>query len=315
MHVRGFVGRKRELLTLTDALSSTQLRVVNVAGIGGVGKSTLVSRFAQDAAARGHVVAVVNARRLTDPLLDHAYHPVIETLIALEAALAKSGCHTDSLKNRLRRYRHLHQQLTARFDAEQATAAASILQIGIGAIRAGAAVFPIAKPLEAILTPELASQVSKAIGSHRKPTDRELLARPVPYLTKFLNDILAQAGRRQRVLLIFDEYELSPMQIDAWLRGLLDSTYGTLDARVLLVLVGRDPLGQDWTARGQSGNLKRLQASNTQAFQPGRGDRISPAAHRSSPANTCPAHSGFSRLRLPDAFGTATSDGRAAVAR
>ncbi len=98
---------------------------------------------------------------------------------------------------------------------------ASILQIGIGAIRAGAAVFPIAKPLEAILTPELATQVSKAIGSYRKPTDRELLARPVPYLSKFLNDVLAQAGRRQRVLLIFDEYELSPMQLDAWLRGML----------------------------------------------------------------------------------------------
>ncbi len=96
--MRGFVGREHELLALTDAISSAQLRVVNVVGIGGVGKSTLASQFAQEVGTRGHVVAVVNARRLTDPLLDHAYHPVIEALIALEAALAKSGCHTDSQK-------------------------------------------------------------------------------------------------------------------------------------------------------------------------------------------------------------------------
>lgn len=204
------------------------------------------------------MVGFVNARRLTDPLLEHAYHPVIEALTAIAAGLNQSGYPLDPLNSRLKRYKELHRQLTERFGPREATAVASILQIGIGAIRAGAAVFPIAKPLEAFLTPELASQVSKAIAQHRRASDRELLRAPVPYLSARLVEGISLLSKQKRIVLVFDEFELSPPQIDSWLRELTNHAYGRLDTGLLLIVAGRDPLGQDWIARGDSGGPDRL---------------------------------------------------------
>ncbi|MGJ6969240.1 ATP-binding protein [Streptosporangium sp. G11] len=63
---RAFVGREEELATFRSALYDGGPSVLYVHGPGGIGKSTLLRRFAQEAAAAGRLVVDVDGRTL-DP--------------------------------------------------------------------------------------------------------------------------------------------------------------------------------------------------------------------------------------------------------
>lgn len=259
--MREFVGRKNELSFFSAMLSrETTIRIINVTGIGGVGKSTLVEEFAQLARAQQTCVGIVNARRLTDPSDVHNYPWVVEALVSLEQALRDSGCSLPNLRTRLDRYRDLHQQLSEKFSGQDAAAVGAILQVGASAIRAGATVFPVAKPLNAVLTPELVNKVSNAIASYRRQADRRLLSQPVEELTALaiesLNAHVRHNGRR--MVLIFDEFELIPLAVEHWLRQCFSQVFGILDERIILIVSGRIPVSQDWTARGQSGTSSKI---------------------------------------------------------
>lgn len=229
--------------------------IINITGIGGVGKSALVQQFAQIAQRGNHPVGLVNARRLTDPHDVHNYPAIVEALISLEQTLRESGCELRELRARLDRYRRLHQQLTEKFVGPEEAAVSTILQVGVMAIRAGATVFPVAKPLNAVLTPELATKVSQAIASYRREGDRRLLSQPAEELTSLFVTLasayLRDSGRR--IVLIFDEFELIPVAVEHWLRQCFSDEFGAIAGQVVLVVAGRAPVGQDWTGRGQTG--------------------------------------------------------------
>jgi tetratricopeptide (TPR) repeat protein len=259
--MREFVGRTYELSLFSSVLArETPARIINVTGIGGVGKSTLVEEFAKLARGQHICVGLVNARRLTDPNDVHNYPWVVEALISLEQALRDNGCGLPSLRARLDRYRDLHEQLSSRFAGQEGAAVGAILQVGVSAIRAGATVFPVAKPLNAVLTPELVNRVSQAIGSYRRPADRRLLSQPVEELTSLAMESLNARIRQddRRMVLIFDEFELIPLAVDQWLRQCFSQVFGALDERVVLVLSGRIGVSQDWTARGQGGTSSEI---------------------------------------------------------
>jgi tetratricopeptide (TPR) repeat protein/isopentenyldiphosphate isomerase len=230
-------------------------QILNVTGIGGIGKSTLVEEFSRIARAAGNAVGIVNARRLTNPNDIHNYPVVVETLTILERELKLCGCETRGLASRLEQYRRLHRQLTQKFDGHEQPAVSTILQVGVSAIRAGATVFPVAQPLTAVLTPELATKVSQAIAGYRKEGDRRLLSQPIEDLTSlFLTALNSYVrGHSQRAVLIFDEFELVQVTVGQWLRQCFSNVFGALDNRIILVVAGRLAIGQDWTARGQSG--------------------------------------------------------------
>src|SRR5262249_2952689 len=215
----------------------------------------LVEEFGRIAVAGHNAVGLVNARRLTNPTDIHNYPATIEALTALESGLNNSGCVLRGLAARLHQYRRLHQQLTEKFAGHEQAAVSTILQVGVSAIRAGATVFPVAQPLTAVLTPELTTKVSQAISAYRKESDRRLLAQPVEELTThFVAAVNSYVRDHNRpAALIFDEFELVQIAVEKWLWHCFTNTYGILDNRVILVIAGRVPIGQDWTARGQSG--------------------------------------------------------------
>ena len=124
------------------------------------------------------------------------------------------------------------------------------------AIRAGATVFPLAKPLNAVLTPELATEVSKAIAQHRKTADRRLLSQPMEELSTLLLQSLNAhlSGCSRPVVLIFDEFELVSVEVEQWLREILSGTFGTSDASVRVVIAGRRQISQEWVGRGSAGS-------------------------------------------------------------
>jgi len=61
---RNFVGRKQEIEQLFYLLTDRNLPVVFVHGIGGIGKSSLLNRFAAEAQARGEVVIRLDCRTI-----------------------------------------------------------------------------------------------------------------------------------------------------------------------------------------------------------------------------------------------------------
>jgi tetratricopeptide (TPR) repeat protein len=246
-------------------------QILNVIGIGGVGKSTLVEEFGRIARAAGSAVGVVNARRLTDPNDAHNYPVVVETLTILERELKGCGCDTRDLASRLEQYRRLHRQLTQKFDGHEQPAVSTILQVGVSAIRAGATVFPVAQPLTAVLTPELATKVSQAIAGHRKEGDRRLLSQPIGELTSLFLAALNSyvGGHNRRAVLIFDEFELAQVTVGQWLRQCFSNVFGALDGRIILVVAGRLAIGQDWTARGQSGAPSLMKQVQLERFNDG----------------------------------------------
>lgn len=254
--MREFVGREQEISTFTAMLSGESTnQILNVIGIGGIGKSTLVEEFGRIARAAGNAVGVVNARRLTDPNDIHNYPVVVEALTILERELKQCGCETRGLASRLEQYRRLHRQLTQKFEGHEQPAVSTILQVGVSAIRAGATVFPVAQPLTAVLTPELATKVSQAVAGYRKEGDRKLLSQPIEELTSlFLAALNSHVrGHNRRAVLIFDEFELVQVTVGQWLRQCFSNVFGAVDSRIILVVAGRLAIGQDWTARGQSG--------------------------------------------------------------
>jgi tetratricopeptide (TPR) repeat protein/8-oxo-dGTP pyrophosphatase MutT (NUDIX family) len=254
--MREFVGREQEISTFTAMLGGESAnQILNVTGIGGIGKSTLVEEFDRIARAAGNAVGIVNARQLTNPNDIHNYPVVVETLTILERELRGCGCETRGLASRLEQYRQLHRQLTQKFDGHEQPAVSTILQVGVSAIRAGATIFPVAQPLTAVLTPELATKVSQAIAGYRKEGDRKLLSQPIEELTSLFLAALNSyvRGHNRRAVLIFDEFELVQVTVGQWLRQCFSNVFGALDNRIILVVAGRLAIGQDWTARGQSG--------------------------------------------------------------
>ncbi len=61
---QGFVGRRRELQALLDALESERTYVVHVHGVAGIGKSSLLNAFAGAARGEGASVIALDARAL-----------------------------------------------------------------------------------------------------------------------------------------------------------------------------------------------------------------------------------------------------------
>lgn len=256
--MRGLIGRGEEIRQFSQVLNSPAgPRLISISGIAGVGKSTLLQECKDYAEASKCAVVLVNARRLVDINENRSYAPAIEALILMSQTLGRRRP-LRKFTRRLRKYRRLHRRLTQKFDGEEESAVSTILQVGVGAVRAGSTIFPVADSLKAILTPELAGKVGGVIAGYRREADRELLEEPIRQLSEPFIDALNTLCQKQRLILMIDEYELCTPQLDYWLRQVIDGAYGRLDPKAILLVAGRQPLGQEWTARGQGGATAEL---------------------------------------------------------
>jgi len=73
-----------------------------------------------------------------------------------------------------------------------------------------------------------------------RETDREL--------TRHFLTGLNELAKAQRVILFFDTYEKTAAYLDRWLRDVVAGKFGQVSGRVLIVMAGRYPPGQAWTA-------------------------------------------------------------------
>ena len=83
----GFVGRTQELRALLDAVTGDQTFVVHVHGVPGIGKSSLVARFAHDARDAGAAIIELDGRTL-EPT-DRGIHDALASSLGCEGATPK----------------------------------------------------------------------------------------------------------------------------------------------------------------------------------------------------------------------------------
>jgi hypothetical protein len=90
----GFVGRRRELQVLHDAVAGDRTFVVHVHGVAGIGKSSLLNRFVTELREAGSLVVELDGRSL---------EPTDRGLVdALSAGLGASAANLEMLRARLR---------------------------------------------------------------------------------------------------------------------------------------------------------------------------------------------------------------------
>jgi hypothetical protein len=240
-----FVGRTAQLDQFRSNLAldwddERRTIIFNVWGQGGVGKTTLISRFQQITREHGSVSAVT----------DEAEHDIPTVMGRWAEQLQQQGHTCKAFADRYRTYRQKRDELETDPDAPSqgltAFAARTLTKTGVHLARrvpVGGAIFDM------VDEDVVATQVSEwAEYVRRRLTDKDevrLVLEPETVLTPlFLQDLQAIAEDKT-VVLICDTYERTHYFLDGWLRNLLEGRHGDLPADMLLVISGRDELDRN----------------------------------------------------------------------
>jgi tetratricopeptide (TPR) repeat protein len=239
-----FIGREYERDFFLQSVLVPEkpiCNVISISGNGGVGKSTLLARFINQARTddfKGYcVVAQVNERQ-TDPVrvMEH---------------LAEQLRLTGDFEKSLIRYKEALRKLHDEDEAKQEAALRKVTtEVAGEAVKAVPVVGPI---LEKVTGPTI-ERIFDGFHEHQLLKEAERLEDPLRDLTKaFVKELNALANaqvqvettgtrRRRRILLFFDTFEKLALVTSAWLLDyLLESEIST---NVVLVIAGRDPLEQ-----------------------------------------------------------------------
>ncbi len=218
--------------------------VFHVHGNGGVGKTSLVRRWEEEAHRHGAVTAYV----------DDGVHSAAEAMEAISAQLGGQGVELKGFEKWLGRYRERRHEADGALVAHstaggtgggqgQATSPVTLALTRAGL--AGVGMVPGLGPFVGAVDAQQAAQLfdrarSVLSARFRSPEDVQLVLSPERVLTPvFVEDLAAAASNRPWVVLFFDTWEQTGPLLDAWLRDtVLEATFGELPLNVVVVLAG-----------------------------------------------------------------------------
>ena len=246
--MQSFSGRHQELEVFAENLKRPvddprRRSIWMLKGIGGIGKSTLLRRFQSIAESQKHVTANVD---------EHTKPSVLDVMGAFASQIEAQAHHFEPFMSRYRTYQQLQNQIEADperpsgFAAALGRAGGRILTETIKAVPGGALVPSLlGDDFIAEKSSELAIFLTKKVGNK---DDVRLMLEPIDELTPLFIQSLTRITEDCRVALFFDTYERTSMYLDKWLREVLEGdTFSELPLEVLVVIAGRDDLGQEWT--------------------------------------------------------------------
>ncbi|MEU3600018.1 tetratricopeptide repeat protein [Streptomyces sp. NPDC006798] len=243
------VGRERELRLFDerwhgDPESGARRTMFHLHGVAGVGKSSLLRRFAAAARERDALTAV----------LDESATGVPEALAGICAQFAARGAPLKALERLLETYRQRRYEAEAAvLQPDPGTAAPPEAPGGpqpspglVTAAQIGVVGLGTVLPVAGILDPvrlasnagELRSVLSRRFG---RPEDVQLLLDPPGALSPVLvAELTRVAARGRRIALFFDTYERTGPFLDPWLRGLVaEERYGPLPDGTVITTSGQ----------------------------------------------------------------------------
>ena len=281
-----FVGRAEPLRQLSENFGDEpNYLVFSITGEGGVGKTTLLQRFASIASGPSidAIVAACDDRQLLPAgAMEH---------IARE--LAKHNVRHKELDERLKKYHELKDEIER--DPKAPRGAVDLLARGVShlAIKSGSSVPVVGAFLDGVddkATGErLAELINYGIDRWGNKDEVLLLRETERVLTPLFLKLVALASEKRKLVLMFDVLERTGQTLGPWLLSLLRFEYGELDTNVSFVLAGRERLEQHWTEFSHCIHhvaLEPFLAEETSAFLANKGisdERLANQIH----ADTC----------------------------
>lgn len=244
-----FVGRE-EQLNLFE--SNLRLRprdrhyfIFNIHGQGGMGKSTLLTQFEQQAQALGALTTRV----------DEDQNGLLPVLSRMVEQLKAQGIDVKDFEAEYQRYLHHIHKLEQEPDFPTGLVKMAVRGSVIGTLRVAKTALPFGQLLSLLGDEKdvAASATEFAEYVYRKVTDKkvaDLLIDPIQALTSLLVSILREKTDHRPLALFFDTYEVTSIYLDPWLRALLPKAgkpgeYGNLPGNIVLAIAGRKPLDRN----------------------------------------------------------------------
>ncbi len=240
-----FVGRAEQLRVFLDNFTGDEPRwmVLSITGEGGVGKSTLLKRYAQECRRPD-----INANVV---LCDDRHYSPVEAMAAIAEQLSALGIKSGDFDERLKKYRQALQQIESDPSAPRGmvhVVTRGLTDLAVKSLRRVPGIGLAMDYVDEKATGEALAELAQYAMTRWGNKDEVLLVRePEKVLTPLFVDLLNEAARKKRLVVMFDVFERTARTLSAWLMNLFDSQYGEIDWRVSFVLSGRDPLDQHWT--------------------------------------------------------------------
>ena len=213
VEAKRFVGREQELDIFRQqiGLSKPSHLIFYITGQGGVGKTTLLNRYRQIAKDAGFL--------LVD--CDEQEREVPSVLGRFAHQLAERGFPLKRFDERYKTYRQKMNEIESDPDAPRGLAAMLGRTVVRAAYVVGDTVPGLRKGLELIPQEALETQASEWTSYlARKLTNKDevaLVREPTPILTSLFFNDLNELARKQRILLCFENFEVTHQELQDWL--------------------------------------------------------------------------------------------------
>ncbi|QDY77289.1 tetratricopeptide repeat protein [Streptomyces qinzhouensis] len=241
------VGREGEIRCYEEGLDAepgtpARRTLFHLHGVAGVGKSSLLRRFAAAARERDALTAV----------LDESVTGVPEALAGVCEQFAAQGVPLKPLEKLLATYRQRRYEAESAMYAPEGAAstgegpgqppsAALVAAAQFGVVGLGT-LLPVAGILDPVRIAEQADGLRSALSRRfGRPEDVQLVLDPAQILSPvFVAELDRIAGRGRRIALFFDTYERTGPFLDPWLRQLLaEHRYGTPPESLTVAVSGQ----------------------------------------------------------------------------
>lgn len=235
-----FVGRGEPVRLFSENFSAEtpEYMVISITGEGGVGKSTLLSRFES--------IASSNPFNATVIICDDKYLSPVSVMGFIAERLKTKGIAHKEFDERYKKYGELRQELES--DPKIPRSTVNVLSRGITdftikSLRKtpGVGVF-FEYADEKAAGDALAELMQYSITKWGNKDEVKLLREPEHILTPLFLELVKKAYENQRVLLMFDVFEQTCDSLSPWLLNLFKFEFGEYDTGLSFVICGREPL-------------------------------------------------------------------------
>jgi tetratricopeptide (TPR) repeat protein len=237
-----FIGRNDEIETFRNLINSDDLDewIIELQGIGGVGKSTLLMQFA----------AIAASSNIKFAIADHRQKSAIEMMRKLSDDLELLGSEFGNFAKKYKHYSELKYKVLHDQDQEKPEQVFEFLGMGVAELGSLASkMHPVAETIMQAGGKQAVQMLTENISAYLYKKfsidEVELLIRSELLLTQeFVKDLEDITGST-KVVLCFDTFEQTKGSIELSLLNLLVPSLARLD-NVLLVISGRELLSDDW---------------------------------------------------------------------
>jgi tetratricopeptide (TPR) repeat protein len=240
-----FVGRNDKLAAFRGNFLGDRptWMVLSITGEGGVGKSSLLKQYVR--------IAKANEIEANLILCDDHYLTPVDVMGFVAEELAKLKITHREFNDRYSKLRQLREEAE-----KDSNAPRGLLNVGAhvvtdialdGLSRVPGLGSAGSEGFKKTAGDAVSDAAFHTLSRWSNKDEVQLLREPEKKLTPLFMELLNQAGREKRLVVMFDIFEQTGKLLGPWLLDLFNIRYGRVSTRVSFIISGRDQLDQHWT--------------------------------------------------------------------